>query len=383
MTVHLSIFAFACIFSFFASYAYRTSHNINTDTVPCKTISLFAALVSLSLLVFFVGMRTRFADTPAYITWFNETTTDFDDLKNIYEEDSEGIGFVFLMKVFKRFVSSDFNVFFMFLAIFQAFSIAKLYQKYSIDYAFTIFLFMTSTSYVWMMNGIRQFTAVCVILCFFDNVLDKKFLRFLLVVLIASTIHSSAIIWIVVYFIVRFKPFSWQIWVCVFATLIVIFFIDQFTTLLDSSLEGTAYEGTGEHLMSYTDASTGFTDDGVNPIRVLIAAVPSVIALCRRKRIEEISNPFIDVCINLSVATVGIYVLGVFTSGILVGRIPMYFMLTNYILLPWLIEKTFDGRTKTLIKFACILFYLLYFYYVMVLQGTAKYESSVLGIYQY
>lgn len=383
MIIHFSIFAFTCLFSLIASQVYRKGHNSVFEYSSGRTISLFAALVSFSVLVFFVGMRTRFADTTAYIPWFNNTTANFDDLRNLYEEDSEGIGFVTLMKIFKIFISTDVNAFFMFLAIFQAFSIAKLYQKYSIDYTFTMFLFMSSTTYVWMMNGIRQFTAICLIFCFFSYVVEGKFFRFLLVILIASTIHSAAILWIPVYFIIKSRPFSWKIWSCVISTLLVIFFIDQFTTLLDSSLEGTSYEGTGEHLMAYSDSATGFVDDGVNPIRVLIAAVPPVIALWKKKELEQYSDPFISICVNLSVVTAGIYLMGIFTSGILVGRMPMYFMLPNYILLPWLIEKTFFGKFKNFIKFMCILFYFAYFYYVMVVQGTARYESTVLGIYQY
>ena len=379
MTIHIIILAFTCLSSMIASYAYRFNKKALDNAY---TISLLSAFISFSLLVYFVGMRTSFADTPAYIIWFNETDTNFSNLVDIYQKEHEGIGFVLLMKMFKRYISEDINAFFMFLAIFQGFTITKLYRKYSINYSFSVFLFMASTTYVWFMNGIRQFTAICVVLCFFDYILNRKFLRFLLIVLIAASIHSTAIIWIPMYFIIWFKPFSWRIWVCVVATLIVFFFINEFTTLLDSSLEGTVYEGTGEHLMNYTDEATGFTDDGVNILRVLVAAVPPAIALWRRKEIEAISDPMIDICINLSTASVGIYLLGMVTSGILVGRVPMYFMILNFILLPWLIEKAFVGRFRTIMKILCVLFYCAYFYYVMVVQGTARYESAILNIYQ-
>ena len=99
-----------------------------------------------------------------------------------------------------------------------------------------------------------------------------------------------------------------------------------------------------------------------------------------RKKIKEINNPLINICINLSVVGVGIYVVGVVTSGIMVGRIPIYFTLTNYILLPWLIDNVLTGKTKTAIKILCYIFYLVYFVYAFYYTGEHVYYSDGLGL---
>ena len=56
-----------------------------------------------------------------------------------------------------------------------------------------------------------------------------------------------------------------------------------------------------------------------------------MIAFCGRKIIAQKNNAFINICVNMSVICVGIYFLVIFTSGVLVGRLPVYFELYNII----------------------------------------------------
>ena len=340
-----------------------------------KTISLFFACISFSLLVFFVGMRTRYADTSAYILRFNNISPDLSLIRTYIAEKTEDIGFQILMVLFKRFVSQSANDWLMFLAIFQAGAVVLLYYKYSDNFAMSAYLFIASTTFTWMMNGIRQFTAACLILYFFDFVVKRKTLKFILVVIAASTIHFSAIVWILVYFIVRLRPWSKEIWICVLLTIAFAMGIDEFMAMLDNSLAGTSYEGTGDLLLNYAD------DDGVNFIRVIIAAVAPLLALMFRKNIKNKTPDVIKIFINMSVVGVGIYLIGTVTSGIMVGRMPIYFTVTNYILLPWVLENAIKGKLKIFMKFMCYIMYFLYFYYVMEIQGFGNYTSSILNLY--
>lgn len=152
---------------------------------------------------------------------------------------------------------------------------------------------------------------------------------------------------------------------------VILFFINTFTTLLDEVLEETNYAGI---------TSNFNRSNGVNGIRVLVTCVPWVLALMCRKQIEAENNTFLNICVNLSVVATAIYLLGMFTSGIIVGRLPIYFMLTNYILIPWIINKYFAKLDKILIKLVCIIMYFFYFYYDMVINGTGHYGSEWLNI---
>lgn len=389
MIVYYSIFAFTCIISLFGcfiqkrkSISYANMSREVDDTIKReKSIGLFFALVSFSLLVYFVGMRSSYSDTDLYISRFNNISTDI-NMIDIFNGDYENKGFTAIMYFIRKYISQDYTVYLFLLSVFNAGAIVKIYYKYSCNFFMSAFLFIASTDFTWMMNGIRQFLAVTLILYFFEYIIEKKTIRFLIVILIAMSIHSTAVLWIPIYLIVHFKPWSKQIWICIILTMTVFFCVTQFTNLLDSALEDTEYAGSGYALTHYTN-DDGTVDDGVSIIRVLVSAVPAIIALWRKKYVEEKADSVINICINLSVASVGVYILGVVTSGILVGRVPIYFTLLNFVLLPWLLENTFSGKTKTLIKILCYAFYCIYFYYVMEIQGMGYYISNKLGLYLY
>ncbi len=383
--IYWAIFSFMCLVSYLGMVRFRNkrkkviAYYSEQDITPPasvldeRSIGFFWAIVSFSLLVFFVGMRSGYGDTPAYISGFNAFSVDT-NLLEIFKSDSDQKGYDCLLFLFKKYISPDYTVFFMALAIFQGLAIVKLYYKFSCNFFMSAFLFMASTSFTWMMNGLRQFLAVCVILFFFDYIVDRKFFKFLLVLLVAFSIHESAIVWLPVYFIVAFKPWSFKIWACVAVTLAIVFVLDQYTTFFDdSALEEMEIMST---MLNYDNGQ----DDGVNPIRVLIAAVPAMLAFMCHKRIKEINNPVINICINLSVVSVGIYAVGVVTSGIMVGRIPIYFLLLNYVLLPWLLEKVLTGKTKTVVTILCYVFYLIYFIYSLYYAGDPHYFSNRLGL---
>ena len=69
------------------------------------------------------------------------------------------------------------------------------------------------------------------------------------------------------------------------------------------------------------------------------------------------------ICANLSVVSAGLYVFSFFTSGILVGALPIYFSLANYILIPWFITEVFDSVSAFLIELGFVGVYSFFFYY--------------------
>lgn len=345
-----------------------------------KSIPLFFAILSFAVMVFFISYRSNYGDTWLYVLEFENASNNLSDIKLIIDSDSDSKGFDILQILFKHFVSKDYTIWFAFLAIFSTGSIIKLYYQHSINFAMSAFLFVASGSFTWMMNGTRQFLAVSLIFYGINYVLHRKTLRFILLVLLAATIHKTALFWIPVYFIVRFKPWSKGIWICIITTLLIVLGIDQFTDFLDSSFEGTKNEGIGSTLLNY-GMENGTVDDGVNFIRVLISAVPPIIAFARKKIVDEYHDYRIDSFINMSVVATGIYLVGTVTSGILVGRMPIYFMLPNYVLLPWLLNKTFEGKTKSIMKTACFVLYTAYFYYSFAVLGSGHYGSEKLDLF--
>ena len=104
-----------------------------------------------------------------------------------------------------------------------------------------------------------------------------------------------------------------------------------------------------------------------------------VIAYTRKDIIEEKNDPLVNILINISIISVGCYVVGMFTNGV-AARIAAYYDIFSLVLLPWLLKKAFDeslGRTIAIVSF---IGYFVFFWYTMYGAKNGVYASDVLGL---
>ena len=254
-------------------------------------------------------------------------------------------GFYFLSAVIKCIVGNRSVVYLFIIAALQAGMLFYVYRKYSSRYLMSFFLFLASTDYIsWMFNGIRQFTAVTITFIGIKFILDKKYVKAIVLILIASLMHQSALLMI---------PF-----IFILAVIVVVVSVGEFTNILDSLLAETQYKNVVSDWQSWED-------DGTNVLRVLVYAVPTILSLIGIKYIRNADDPIINLSTNMSIVSVGFYVVSMFTSGIFIGRLPIYFSLYSYILLPWEIDNMFTKRSARLVYLMTICAYLAFYYYQM------------------
>lgn len=371
MVIYWWILIYTSAVSFFGTSVNR-KNLLEEKCNQNKDVSLFIAILTFALLIFFVGSRSEFNDTYYYRELYKGyITTDLSQILKILKGTGKSKYFNSLQVLFKHFISQDYEYWFFALAIFEVGAVIKLYYRYSTDFFFSSYLFIASTSFLWLMSGTRQFFAVAIVLYGINNLVERKLIKFMFLVLFASLFHISALIWIPVYFFCNSEPWKWRMLLFVACAAIVLFSLSTFTNILEDVLEDTNYSG----ITSNFDST-----NGVSAMRFYVSCVPWFLAFIFRKQIYEENNKFINICINLSVISSVIYFLGMFTSGIIVGRLPMYFMLTNYILIPWILNKYLFSSTKFLLKLLCIILYFVYFYYDMVIKGTGHYGSELLNI---
>ena len=332
-------------------------------------VPMYLAILTFAYIIFWVGMRSGVADTGTYIMGFNSCSTSLSDIPqywNFAEEKSPG--FITFNIIFKHFISTDYHVWLMTIAILTSIPIMLVLRKHSGYFFYIMFLFMTGLIFFWMLNGMRQFWAAAIIFLFSDWIEKRKTIPFMIVVLLAATIHFTVLVMIPMYFIATEKPFGKKVMVFLGLLLMAIIFLEPFVGAIEGILEETAYSGVTEQFAQ---------DDGVNPIRVLVMAVTPMIAFWGRKIVAKKENTFINICINMSVICAGIYFLGIFTSGILVGRLPIYFELYNLILLPYLLKECFTKESSKIMFVLCTIGFLGFYYLQM---KNSYYISEFTGI---
>lgn len=315
------------------------------------------ALIIVLPLIIWSANRGYVADTGLYITQYKSMPSSFLGIVSYMENVKKDKGFYLFSAILKVLLGSNHVWYLLVIAIIQVLLLTVVYRKYSINFILSFFLFIVSTDYVsWIFNGMRQFLAVTITFACFGLILKKKYIPAVLLTLFVAQFHGSALLVIPFIFIVQGKAWNKKTLLFLIGILLTVSFADRFTNILDTLLVDTQYE-------NVVSDWENWQDDGTNVIRVLIYSLPVILALIGRKRISLENNQVINICINMSIASMGFYIVSMFTSGIFIGRLPIYFSLYNYILLPWEIENIFDKKLKNTIYMAMIAAYLLFYYY--------------------
>lgn len=95
----------------------------------------------------------------------------------------------------------DFNVFLILVSFIFISSVAILIYRNSYEPCLSFIFFIGLGFYTFSMTGIRQTLAIAIILFSFEFIKKRKLIPFLLIVALASTIHTSALIFLPAYFI--------------------------------------------------------------------------------------------------------------------------------------------------------------------------------------
>lgn len=317
----------------------------------------FYALLAFIPVIYLAAFTTPQSDTPLYMSIYKNLSTSLDGLIGALSDEESGYGFTVFEWVVKNIVNGDETAFRLILALLHSIPVLYVFRKYSSNYIISLYLFVaTGCHLAWMMNGLRQYLAVSIIMAATPLMLKKKYVPLIAIILLAASIHSSALLMIPVVFIVQGKAWNRKTLIFIIAAIVMMYLFGTKTGLLDSLLENTEYSGA-----MASAAESG--DDGTNPIRVLVNSVPMILAFIGRKRLEEKSSSLVNICVNMSIITTGLYLISMTTSGIMLGRLPIYTSLYSFIILPYIIDEIFTEESAKVVKFLMIVLYFAYYLY--------------------
>lgn len=184
---YIFIFIFICIFCI-------------TDFMKKSQYILFNRFLIILLFTFFCGLRGTnvSSDYINYIEIFEQVPT-LDNLFQGYEGIHGELLYLFINSFIKMFTTDSIFVF-LCIAFLTAFINIYYFNKYSPFFILSVLLYF-SHSYLYKdFTQIRAGLSCAILLFTIPYILNKEFLKFLIIVSISSLIHSAAIVMIIVYF---------------------------------------------------------------------------------------------------------------------------------------------------------------------------------------
>ena len=309
------------------------------------------------IMAVFVGLRIKYNDTLTYINGYINITNSFSDFNEFNWSLGANPGFELMNRIFRWFEISS-QTFVMIYAVFTICIYMWFIRKYTSNIFVSAFLFFTMGIYTFTMAAIKQTFAVALCLVAVHCALQKKWFSFVVLILIASTFHPYALMYLIVPFLM-FKPWTQKTYLLL-GTCIVLGIVLQ--SLFENIVSITTLLGE-----EYTTDS--FSGEGVNVFRVLVVWIPVVLSFWTKNFLVKNENSADDLFLNLSMLNAGIMFVALFGTANYFARLANYFLIFQTISLPY-IFKFFTEKNKKVLLICSLSGYLLYFYYANAIAQT-------------
>ncbi|MDR6121889.1 transmembrane protein EpsG [Bacillus sp. SLBN-46] len=329
----------------------------NDTLVSFRPNKLFALFTIISFILV-SGLRNNIGDTPFYIHTYKITNFTWELVKT-----QDDIGFSILQMILKSYSDDPQILIFTTALITNTLIVLGLF-KYSRLVELSIYVYITGGLFLVTMNGIRQCLATAIFFTATKYLIGGNWFKYTLVVIFASFFHQSALILIPIYFLVRFRAWSKATLILLLFSVLIVLGFNQFSSILFSAIENSQY-----------GVYSNFNEGGANIIRVIVFAIPLVIAFFGRDKLREM-YPESDFIVNMSI--IGLTFMIISTANWIFARFNIYFELYQIILISWVV-KVFRIKDQKLVYYAIVLCYFAYYYYESVMNLNIKYGSNYFG----
>ncbi|MBE6971980.1 MAG: EpsG family protein [Ruminococcaceae bacterium] len=310
--------------------------------------------ILMVVMILFVGLRTRYNDTGMYRHAYNLIKSG-DIFADVDWRIGNNPGYNVLTQLLVN-LGMDVQSYLMFYAAITVGIYLWFIRKYSANLWLTVFLFVTVGAYTFALAAIKQCAAVAFALIGTDRAIQKKWISFVLWVLLGSMFHAYALMYLLVP-LLMFKPW----------TKMTYWMLAAFGAagVLMQPLMGTIISITTMLGEEYDAASFG--GEGVNPFRLAVVAVPAVLAFMTRRVIWKKNDRVMNLMVNLVMLNAAIMFVALFGTANYFARLANYFLIFQCITIPWLFSN-FDRETRKWLIPAAVVCYVAYFYYANVIN---------------
>ena len=189
--------------------------------------------------------------------------------------------------------------------------------KYSSMFTISMLLYLFMGEWQGGFNGIRQYLAAAVLFAGHRYILDKNWLKYSAVVLLAAMFHTTALVMVIPYFLLTRKPDISQLILLTIGAIVIRFSYEVIFRFIG------VYKGT-----TLNSLSGLYMANEVNVFRILVAFIPVAIYVlfCRKNNLTKEQEFYINICLFNSfsmfagmgstyLARIGIYTNAAVTVG--------------------------------------------------------------------
>lgn len=206
--------------------------NVNKDLTSKKIYLIYAVGIMTilgALRKYTIGIDSEII----YYPYFNLVK----NVDNFVQLGSLGIefGFAVFLKLLS-YISKDYQIFLIFTSLISFVTFGYFVYKNSEDVGISCIVFLLTANYFMELNVVRQSCAIAFIMLAYELYKNKKNLFALLLVLLATSFHSSAIIFLIVPFFKNIKFTKLNVYLLFIFTVILLIFLPQFVEFFSNLL---------------------------------------------------------------------------------------------------------------------------------------------------
>jgi hypothetical protein len=338
-----------------------------------STQNRFFYVMLLLTLILPVGLRRIYNDTGAYINNFLEAPT----LSELFASGEvhllENPAFDIYTSLVRAF-TDNYSIYFLISASFVMICYAGTIRRYVKPFYMGIGLLFCLGTYVFSIAGMKQAIAMAILLLAIPSLLEKKYVKYFVIVLIAFLFHTYAIAFLILPLFIG-KPWNWRTLVFILAIIIIMV---NFESVIGSFLDFA--DESGKAISEYEV----FDNAQVNILRVLVYAVVPIMSLFfQRYLFGNPNEKYYWLFISMSVISCSIMVLGTINGANMFARMAMYFEFGIICSLSWMIRKIFVPKSAKLVSFIASVCFLGYFMYANIVATPFDYHYRAVSLWDF
>lgn len=374
----LILLYWGCVFLMYLSQVYYpTSAQLDGPQTGRRHFMLRKAdIFMIAVIVWmtcFSFLRTSYNDTWNYIYAWNSSDGARAFLESGGLLDLTGNPLSNLWREISHDISNNYHIYFFPPALLSSFAAVKLLKKYSVDPAFSMLIFFSLGTYITYVAALKQCFAIFFLLLSIPYAIDRKYIRFYLLVFLAILFHTHAFMFAIVPLLFG-KPWGKT----------------SIGFLLAAFFAMATYDATLGAFMEYAQSIGAlvaeievFDNNPINILRVIVYWIPALLALAFRKRLFSNSTRTENLFVNMSMVSAFILMIGLIQAANLFARMAAYFEIATAISLPWMIKKLFTKRSARAVTICAAILCFGYFLYEFGVSKDFGNDYSAITLWQF